>query len=146
MATMWWITPVSIPPGAESPRCAVLPMRRAAAASLVIMALGAGVFAWVIQDKNYALALLTLQLKRQIDLVEQQRDVAEQALDRATRERERAAAEAERRQITTVLQEELPVIPVVWYLQTAAISRGVEGVSIDPFERSYRLSRMRWAQ
>lgn len=56
-----------------------------------------------------------------------------------------AAAEAERRQITTVLQKELPVIPVVWYLQTAAISRGVEGVSIDPFERSYRLSRMRWA-
>lgn len=54
--------------------------------------------------------------------------------------------EVERRQIASVLQDELPVIPVVWYLQTAAVSRGLEGVSIDPFERSYRLSRMRWAQ
>lgn len=48
--------------------------------------------------------------------------------------------------ITRVLQDELPVIPVIWYVQTAAVSKDVENVSIDPFERTYRVSKMRWAQ
>ncbi|TCT06516.1 peptide/nickel transport system substrate-binding protein [Tepidamorphus gemmatus] len=55
-------------------------------------------------------------------------------------------AEEQRRVIARILQDELPVIPVVWYVQTAAVSKDVENFSIDPFERSYRLSRMRWAR
>lgn len=46
--------------------------------------------------------------------------------------------------IAAELQQGLPVIPVVWYRQTVAVARRVEGVSIDPFERSYRLSAIGW--
>lgn len=50
-----------------------------------------------------------------------------------------------RRQAASLLQAGLPVIPVAWYQQTAAVSKRVEGFTIDPYERSYRLSRLRWA-
>jgi peptide/nickel transport system substrate-binding protein len=46
--------------------------------------------------------------------------------------------------IATVLQAELPVIPVAWYQHTATTSKRLDGVSIDPLERSYRISQMRW--
>lgn len=43
-----------------------------------------------------------------------------------------------------ILQDDLPVIPVAWYQQTAAVSRGVTGAVIDPFERTIGLSGMTW--
>ncbi|WP_152046726.1 ABC transporter substrate-binding protein [Aureimonas psammosilenae] len=49
-----------------------------------------------------------------------------------------------RHEIAGILQRDLPVIPVAWYEQTAAITRKVEGAAIDPFERSFGLSAMRW--
>ena len=49
-----------------------------------------------------------------------------------------------RASIAAELQQGLPVIPVVWYRQTMAVSRRVAGVSIDPFERSYRISGIQW--
>ena len=49
-----------------------------------------------------------------------------------------------RRLVTGVLQEELPVIPIAWYRQQVAVGARLEGVSLDPLERSYRLSGMRW--
>jgi len=49
-----------------------------------------------------------------------------------------------RREITAILQAELPVVPVVWYEQTAAVTRSVSGAAIDPFERTFGLSRMAW--
>ncbi|EJM95635.1 ABC transporter substrate-binding protein [Herbaspirillum sp. YR522] len=54
------------------------------------------------------------------------------------------AAKAARSRVATVLQQQLPVIPVVWYRQTCALSRRIEGASLDAFERSYRLSRLQW--
>ncbi|WP_058894807.1 ABC transporter substrate-binding protein [Herbaspirillum rubrisubalbicans] len=51
---------------------------------------------------------------------------------------------AERARIVALLQEQLPVIPVVWYRQTCAVSRRLQGASLDPFERSYRLSYLQW--
>jgi peptide/nickel transport system substrate-binding protein len=48
--------------------------------------------------------------------------------------------------LATVLQAELPVIPVAWYQHTATSSRKLNGVSIDPLERSYRVSQMSWAK
>ncbi|MFJ3317102.1 ABC transporter substrate-binding protein [Herbaspirillum huttiense] len=51
---------------------------------------------------------------------------------------------AERARIVAVLQEQLPVIPVVWYRQTCAVSRRLRGASIDPFERSYRIASLQW--
>lgn len=48
--------------------------------------------------------------------------------------------------LATTLQAELPVIPVVWYQHNATYSHRVERVSLDPLERSYRISQMSWAR
>jgi peptide/nickel transport system substrate-binding protein len=53
-------------------------------------------------------------------------------------------ARAHRAQVINVLQNELPVIPVAWYRQSAAVSKKLEGVALDPLERSYLLTDMRW--
>lgn len=56
-----------------------------------------------------------------------------------------AAAEgAARARVAAVLQQQLPVIPVVWYRQTCAVSRRIRGASLDAFERSYRISSLQW--
>lgn len=44
------------------------------------------------------------------------------------------------------LYQEMPLIPVAWYPQTAAVSNEVMGFSMDPLERSYRLDQMAWAE
>ncbi len=57
-----------------------------------------------------------------------------------------AGATAARQQVAQVLQAELPVIPIAWYQQTAAFSKKLGNVRLDPFERDFGLARMRWAQ
>ncbi|MBM3604843.1 MAG: ABC transporter substrate-binding protein [Alphaproteobacteria bacterium] len=54
--------------------------------------------------------------------------------------------QAERDRAVTILQTDLPVIPVAWYQQTAAVSKGVIGAVLDPYERSIGLKDMRWAE
>ena len=49
-----------------------------------------------------------------------------------------------RNEVARVLHAELPVIPITWYRQQVATSRRVTGVSLDPLERSYRLTGMGW--
>ncbi|NDV85394.1 ABC transporter substrate-binding protein [Aurantimonas aggregata] len=66
---------------------------------------------------------------------------AMQALLKASDAGEQARLRGE---ITAILQRDLPVIPVVWYEQTAAVTKSVEGARIDPFERNFGLSGMRW--
>lgn len=61
----------------------------------------------------------------------------------------RTSADDPRRQAlisetATLLNDQLPVIPVAWYVQTAAVTDRLEGFSIDPLERSYRLTDLRW--
>ena len=46
--------------------------------------------------------------------------------------------------VVEALQRELPVVPIVWYQHTVAIASGLEGVVVDPLERSYGLSRASW--
>ena len=55
-----------------------------------------------------------------------------------------ARAATLRATVARVLQDQLPVIPVSWYRQQVAVNARVQGVSLDPLERSYRLTRMRW--
>ncbi|NVK41680.1 MAG: ABC transporter substrate-binding protein [Oceanospirillaceae bacterium] len=43
-----------------------------------------------------------------------------------------------------ILQRELPVIPVAWYRQTAAVSRRLNGARLDPFERDFGLDALSW--
>ena len=49
-----------------------------------------------------------------------------------------------RRRITTALQDGLPVIPVAWYRQQVTVGPRLSGVTLDPLERSYRLTDMAW--
>jgi peptide/nickel transport system substrate-binding protein len=51
-----------------------------------------------------------------------------------------------RRQVTEILQSELPVIPVAWYRQSAVVSQRVDGLVLDPLERSWRLTDLTWAK
>jgi peptide/nickel transport system substrate-binding protein len=54
-------------------------------------------------------------------------------------------AGAARERVTRLLQDELPVIPVAWYRQSAVVSPRVEGLELDPLERSWRLTDLRRA-
>lgn len=60
--------------------------------------------------------------------------------------RDPAKSQAERQQLTGILQAELPTIPVAWYQQTAAVSTRLTGATLDPFERTFGLEKMRWAE
>lgn len=51
-----------------------------------------------------------------------------------------------RGEAAAILQDELPVIPVAWYAHTLAASRRLSGVTLDPLELTYAISRMRWAE
>ena len=57
-----------------------------------------------------------------------------------------ANASEDRATVVSTLQRELPVIPIVWYRQTTALSKRLRGATIDPYERSYRLSQLEWAR
>ncbi len=46
--------------------------------------------------------------------------------------------------IATILQADLPVIPVIWYQHTTTYSARISNVSIDPLELSYRIDQMQW--
>lgn len=48
-------------------------------------------------------------------------------------------------QAAAILQRDLPVIPITWYRQNAALSDRVAGVTLDPLERSYRIADITWA-
>lgn len=63
-------------------------------------------------------------------------------LGRETLPAEEAAAL--RRDIASILQQELPLLPIAWYRQSAAVSRELKGFELDPQERSYYLTRLSW--
>ncbi|WP_299622127.1 ABC transporter substrate-binding protein [Pelagibius sp.] len=48
--------------------------------------------------------------------------------------------------VARILHDELPVIPIVWYQHTVAIASGLQGVIIDPLQRSYGLSKISWSE
>lgn len=56
-----------------------------------------------------------------------------------------AVRAAARQTITRILLDELPIIPHSWYEHVLAHTRQVTGVISDPFEASFRISRMQWA-
>lgn len=51
-----------------------------------------------------------------------------------------------RRTVTDILHSELPVIPVAWYRQSAVVSDRVDGLVLDPLERSWRLTDLTWSK
>ncbi|MEN9627945.1 MAG: hypothetical protein RJA10_1172 [Pseudomonadota bacterium] len=71
-------------------------------------------------------------------------DDVDQALLTLPRIADEAARAPLRRQLARRLHEDLPVIPISWYRQNAAVSQRLSGFSIDPLERSYRLDALQW--
>ncbi|MEK8028244.1 ABC transporter substrate-binding protein [Pseudaquabacterium rugosum] len=69
-----------------------------------------------------------------------------QSIDTMSRAVDPRRRSALRGAIATVLQAELPVIPVAWSVHSMTASERLTGVSVDPLERSYRISRMGWAR
>ena len=55
-------------------------------------------------------------------------------------------SEADKAAAAAILHDDLPVIPIAWYQQTLAVSDNVTGATIDPFERSFGLQDIRWAE
>ncbi|MFN3261100.1 MAG: ABC transporter substrate-binding protein [Pikeienuella sp.] len=56
------------------------------------------------------------------------------------------AAPAARAEAAAILQAELPVIPIAWYRQSLAVSKAVKGGVIDPWERTFGLPSIAWAE
>lgn len=50
-----------------------------------------------------------------------------------------------RQEITALIHDDMPVIPVSWFEHTVAVSRRVGTVVVDPFETRYLLDRMTWS-
>lgn len=71
-------------------------------------------------------------------------DTAQALLALARQKHSAAETQRLRRVVVRQLQEELPVIPVTWYRQQVAVHQRLQGVSLDPLERSYRITQMRW--
>ncbi|NKX54432.1 ABC transporter substrate-binding protein [Arthrobacter mobilis] len=68
------------------------------------------------------------------------------ALNDLARGADGQAAEDGRETAARILHTELPVIPVAWYRQSAIVNDRVEGLELDPLERSWRISELSWAQ
>lgn len=49
-------------------------------------------------------------------------------------------------QVSRILVDELPVLPVIFYTQQTAVTQRVQGFTFDPYERNYRLSDMSFSQ
>lgn len=54
--------------------------------------------------------------------------------------------DAARARISAILQAELPVIPIAWYRQTLAVAAGIDGATIDPWERDFGLAQLRFTE
>ena len=67
------------------------------------------------------------------------------ALTQLTATSEPAERARLRAQAATILQDQMPVIPVAWYDNSVAVSRRLSGVTLDPLELSYRIADMGWA-
>ncbi|MBJ3778052.1 ABC transporter substrate-binding protein [Acuticoccus mangrovi] len=72
-------------------------------------------------------------------------EVAE-ALTAALRQSDPEARSAAIHTVASALQQELPVIPIAWYQHTVAYPVALEGLVVDPLERTYGLSAVRWAR
>ena len=43
-----------------------------------------------------------------------------------------------------IIYQQRPLIPVVYYQQTAVANKALKGLEIDPFERSFKLNKLSW--
>ena len=72
-------------------------------------------------------------------------EVAE-ALNAIAATADEEARSADIAKVASIIHDELPLIPIVWYQHTVSVAKGLEGVVIDPLQRSYGLSKVSWAE
>lgn len=75
-----------------------------------------------------------------------QNEAVAKALDALKLDNTDAASDANRALVTKAIQQELPVIPVIWYKQSVVVSKNLKGVSLDPFDTTYRLNEIELSQ
>ncbi len=46
---------------------------------------------------------------------------------------------------TAAIHNGLPLIPITWYMHTVSIAKGLDGVIVDPRQRTYGLERISWS-
>lgn len=66
------------------------------------------------------------------------------ALNKTANTTNDAERDALKKQIAAILIEERPLIPVVYYQQSAAAHKSLQGLTLDPFERKYHLNLLKW--
>lgn len=49
-----------------------------------------------------------------------------------------------KKQVATILADERPLIPVVYYQQSVSAHKSLQGLTLDPFERKYNLHLLKW--
>lgn len=49
-----------------------------------------------------------------------------------------------KKQAARILADERPLIPVVYYQQSASAHKSLQGLTLDPFERKYNLNQPKW--
>ena len=47
---------------------------------------------------------------------------------------------------TAAIHNDLPLMPITWYMHTVSIAQGFDGVVIDLRQRTYGLERISWAE
>ena len=67
-----------------------------------------------------------------------------QALESIAATDDEAVRSKEIATVVNALQEEMPLIPIVWYQHTVAVAEGLAGYVVDPLERKYRLNQISW--
>lgn len=55
-------------------------------------------------------------------------------------------SEAEKAALAATLRADLPVLPIAWYQQTAAVAKTVKGIIVDPYERTFGLKAAEFAK
>ncbi|MDO8884682.1 ABC transporter substrate-binding protein [Pseudotabrizicola sp.] len=55
-------------------------------------------------------------------------------------------SDADKGALAATLHAEMPILPIAWYQQTAAISNTVKGIVIDPYERTFGLKSAEFAE
>lgn len=71
-------------------------------------------------------------------------DALTAALNKTASTANDAERDALKKQIATILIDERPLIPVVYYQQSAAAHKSLQGLTLDPFERKYHLNLLKW--
>lgn len=71
-------------------------------------------------------------------------DTLTTALNKTANTTNDAERDTLKKQIAAILIEERPLIPVVYYQQSAAAHKSLQGLTLDPFERKYHLNLLKW--